>query len=418
MEVERISTTLSMPLKEFKQWLKEETADALQPFNKRGKELVDKVKERLSDAHEACEKLAEEGNKEIEKRKAVRKAKATEKLSRFFLKQIGKVDFPDEMSFSELDRLHKDLEKMVSSIGRERNVWFSRISPLFIIARKRVDFAFSRLAGSISELGGFLSGDYSKARAVENLFFETDELFRLLDELGRFERREAVLKEKAQSFERKIEAVERRLSSVKDDAGLGDLSEVKQEIKRLKKQVRYDLRHLEKPFLKFANLKGGSGFALSGEEAAKLGEYLEDPFLGLATEKSGYPVLKGLLKKMELAMDERRLKLKSSRLRKARDKIDEVLNNNALDELYLSCTRAFSSSQQLRSSEEMQVARRKVKRLERRLRELHRRKKAVDVRLDDLEKKREELLEMVEEQKSGLEGLVFKVLEKRVSIEL
>ena len=79
MEVERISTILSLQIKEFKPWLDKKTADVLLPLNKQGKELVDKVRERLGDARENCEKLAEEGIREIEKGKAVRKAKATEK---------------------------------------------------------------------------------------------------------------------------------------------------------------------------------------------------------------------------------------------------------------------------------------------------------------------------------------------------
>lgn len=413
--MERISTT-SVQIKEFKPWLDKETADVLEPFNKQGKELVGKVREKLRDARETCEKLAEEGIKEIEKGKAVRKAKVTEKLSKYFLKQIDKVDFPDKMSFSELERLHKELEKMLSSIARERNVWFSRISPLFIIARKRVDFAFSRLGGSISDLGSFLAGGYSKASAVEKMFLETDELMRLLDELDRFDRRQVVLKEKMELFEKKIETVEIKLESVKSDAEFDDLSEVKQEIERLREQVKRDLRHLEKPFLKFANLKVGSDFALNAEETAKLGEYLEDPFLGLATEGDSYPVLRGTLRKMKRALDEGRLRLKSSRLKKARETIDAILNGNVLNELYLSCARALSSSRQLGSSEEMLVARRKVRGLELRLGELRKRRRAGEVRLEKLVGEQERLLERVEERQSELQALVLEVLGMRISI--
>lgn len=413
--MERISTT-SVQIKDFKPWLSKETADLLEPLNKQGKELVDKVKERLSDARETCEKLAEEGIKEIEKGKAVRKAKATEKLSKYFLRQIDKIDFPDKMSFSELERLHEDVKKMFSLIARERNVWFSRISPLFIITRKRVDFAFSRLAGSISELGGFLSGDYSKARAVEKLFLETDELLRLLDELGRFERREVVLEEKMELLQKKIEEGERRMESVKSDTEFGNLSEVKQRIQQLRKRVKYDLRHLEKPFLKFANFKGSSDLALSAEEAAKLGEYLKDPFLGLATEGDGYPVFRGLLRKMKRALDAGQLRLKSSRLRKAREMIDAILNGNVLDELHLNCTRAFSLSRQLGSSEEIQVAQRKIRGFVERLGELRKRRRAVEVRLERLVEEREQLLEVVKERKKELARLAFGVLGVQVSI--
>lgn len=412
-----ISATVEIQIKEFKPWLERETANILQPLNKQGKKLLDKVKERLSDAREACWKLAEEANREIERGKAVRKTKVTEKLSRFFLKQIDKIAFPDNMSFSELDKLQKDLEKMFSSIARERNAWFPRISPSFIIARKRVDFAFSRLAGSISELGAFLSGDYSKAKVVEELFLETEEMIRLLDKLSKYEGRRVSVKEKIQFLQKKIEESGKSIESVRSSAELDDLAEMNRKIQQLRKQVKYDLRRLQKPFMKFANLTRGPRYALSSEEAEKLSQYLEDPFIALATEEPGYPMLKSILRKIERAMDDGKLKLKSSRLRKGREEINVILNKNKLDDLHQKCAHAFSSSQQLVSSKETQVLQRKSKQLQRRLEELRRRKKAAEARLDALEGNCEQLLGKVEERKESLEGLVFEVLGESVSVK-
>ncbi len=418
MEVERISTGLSKEIKEFKPWLIKKTADMLQPLNKQGKERVDKVKARLADARETCEKLAEEGIKETERGRAVRKAKATEKLSRHFLKQIDKIDFPGELSYSELKKFHEELEKMFSSVTQERNIWFSRISPLFIIARRRVDFAFSRLGGSISELKNFLSGDYSEAGALEKLLLETDELLRQLDESNWFEQREATLKEQRESLQKNLEAVRTSLATAKSDAKLANLSGVKMEIERLRTRLSHDLRHLEKPFLKFANLKRGTNISLSADEAAKLSEYLDDPFLGLATEKPGYPVFKGLLMKMDRAMNEGQLRLKSSRLRKAQEMIKAVLNKNVLDELYSSCAHAFALNRHLGSSVDLQEARKKVSRLEGKRGDLRRRRKAVEVRLERLKAEREQHLKRLEARRIEIESLVLKVLKRPVNIKL
>jgi len=417
MEVAIISTPLKIQTKELKSWLERETTSILRPLNEEGKKSVGKIKERLKDTRETCEKLAEEGKKGIERRKAVRKAKVTEKLSKYFLKQIDKIAFPEELSFKKLDTLHKDLEKLFSSIARERNIWFPRISPLFIIARKRVDFAFSRLAGSISELSGFLSGNYSKARIVEELFLETDEMLRLLDELSKYEGRKVGIQEKLQSFQKKIEENKQTIESIKDSVELGDLAEMNLRIQQLRKQVNYDFRHFRKPFLKFANLTRGPGYALTSEEAEKLSKYLEDPFIAFATEEHGYPIVKNILKKIKRAMDEGKLKLKSSRLRKGREEINAILNKNTLDNLHQNCTHAFSLNRQLLSSEETQVAQSKIKQLQRRFKELRRRKKAFAVKLDALEREHDQLLKKVEEQKGTLEKLVYEALEKRVNLD-
>ena len=413
-----ISTPLKIQIKDFKPWLEKETVSILQPLNEQGRKLVDKVKERLDDARETCEKLAEEGNKELERGKAVRKAKVTEKLSRYFLKQINKITVPNNMSFTGLEQFHRDLSKVFSYIARERNVWFPRISPLFIIARKRVDFAFSRLTGSISELGAFLAGDFSKARLVEELFSEANRIVRFLDELEDHESQRAAIEEKVRFFERKIEENERRIESTKTSAELDDLAEINQKIQSLKRQVKHDLRHLEKPFMKFVNVAGAAGYALNSEEVEKLSQYLEDPFVALATEDSGYPILKSIAKKVERAISEGKLKLKSSRLRKAQDDINSILAGSMLDGLQRDCAQVFLLSRQLASSEGMQLAKRRLEKSQRRLEELRKRREVVASRLEALERERGQLSGKVDEQKGLLEKSVYRLLGKHVSVEL
>ncbi len=417
MGVMTISITREIPIKEFKPWLEKETADILQPLNEQGRKAVDKLKERLNDARETCEKLADESRREIEKGGAVRKAKVTEKLTRYFLKQFDKIIFPQKLSFTELDRLNRDLEKIFSSITRERNMWFPRISPLFIIARKRVDFAFSRLAGSISDLRSFLSNDYSKANAVEKLFSEIDEMERLLRDLERHEKRRMSSIERTDLLQKRVEETKQRIESIRNSAELGDLAEINAKNQQLRKQVKYALRHLQKPFMKFVNLRDPE-FALTSQEVEKLSQYLEDAFTAFATEELGYPALRSVLKKIDRAIEKGKLKLKSSRLRKSREEIDSIVNKNTLDSLHQECTNAFSLSKQLISLEETQVAQSKIRNLQGRLEELQRRGKAIAARHDAFEKEHARLLQKINEQKETLEKLVEEVLEKRVNINL
>lgn len=413
-----ISEAQEIKIREFKPWLEKEAPNALEPLHEEAEKLLGKIRERLTDAREVCAKLAEEGSKELEKGKAIRKAKLTEKLCRYFLKQLNKISFPDKMSFSALDELNKDLQKMFSSIARERSVWFPRISPLFIIARKRVDFAFSRLAGPIEELGSFLSKDYSKAKLLEKLLSETDEALRLLNDLDRYKTRRANIREKIQLLEKRIEEDEKTINSLRSNSTLEGLSEITRRVQQLRKQVRHALRHLQKPLMKFLNLTRGPGYALSSGEVEKLGQYLEDPFIALATEEPGYPVLKSLLGKIDRAMAEGKLRLKSSRLRKAREDIDAFLNRKTLDTLRQDCAEAFLSSKQLTSSEETKLTKRKLRQLERKLERSRKRQEAVTVRFHALEDQQEELLQKLDEQKKILEGSVHDFLGDRISLKL
>jgi predicted nucleic acid-binding Zn-ribbon protein len=413
-----ISATREMQMKEFRPWLEKETTNVLSPLNEQGKKILDKIRDRLNDARQASEKLGEEAKKEIERGKAVRKAKVTEKLTKHFLKQIEKIIFPEKMSFSELERLHKDLEKTLSSISQERSVWFPRISPSFIFARRRVDFALTRLAGPITELRNFLSGAYLEARTVEELFLKTDEIIRLFNDVGEYEKRRASVRERLQRLERQIEEGERDFASIKGSAELGNLAEVKQKAQQLRKQVKHELRHLQKPFIKFAKLARASGGSLASEEVEKLSQYLKDPFTALATEGPGYPKLKSILRRVGQAINEGKLRLKGSRLRKGQEEIDRIINKNKLDSLHHDSVYVFSSIQQLLSSKETQTAKSRSEQLLRRLEELRKKREMLEARLNELEGEHEQSLERVSEQKETLEEMVYGSLAKHVNLKL
>ena len=90
--------------------------------------------------------------------------------------------------------------------------------------------------------------------------------------------------------------------------------------------MKHTLRHLQKPFLKFQSLVQSPSYSLFLDATRKLGEYLSNPFEALATEEEGYPMLRRVLQKMDDAIAQGKLKLKKSRLRKAKDQIDNILS--------------------------------------------------------------------------------------------
>ena len=418
MEVAGISDNLEVEIGDFRTWLEGETANILEPLDEQSRKLIGKIEEKLEDARKTCEKLEKEGVKQEEKGKAVRKAKLTLKLSRHFLKQTDNILFPSQISFSELKDLHQSLEKKISSIMRERSVWFPRISPLFIIARKKVDFALSRLAGSVSELDAFLSADYSKARAVEELLSGIDALLIIAEELHELEKRKSKIRKELELRQRKLGEIEQDLESVKGRSELSNLAETNLRVQQLRAQAKHAFRHLRKPFMKFVNMTRGPGYSLSSEESERLDLYLEDPFHALAAEKPSLPTLKSILIKVDRAMQEGKLKLKGSRMRKGREKIYGVLNGNVLDELYGGCVRTLSLSRELASSKETQVAQRESKQLQERAAELRRRMETLGVRLRSTERRREELLTKVSQEKAELEKSTSNVLGKTVKIKL
>jgi chromosome segregation ATPase len=342
----------------------------------------------------------------------------TLKLSRYFLKQVDKMVFPSEISFSELKDFYSALEKMFSAVSRERNAWFRRISPSFILARRRVDFALSRLGGPVTELDNFLSSDYSKAEDVESLISLTQETIRLVHDLQKHEKLQSGIKTKIQHFTELKEKTQKDLESLEGREKLKELAENTRKIDQLREEVRDRLRHVRKPLTKFASLTRGPGYALTSEELDKLNQYLDDPFVALATEKSGYPVLKDILEKIKRAMDEMKLKLKSSRSRKAHLSIQAILNSDSLGSLYRESTQALLLEQRLRSSAETKITESKLAQLTHKLAEYDRRKEAFEARLSSWERDREDLVEKIDQQKKALEEDASQILNKSVQLKL
>ncbi len=414
----RISDSLEKGIEDFRSWLESETATILQPLNGQGMKLIGKIREKLEDARTTCEKLEREGIKQVEKGKIIRKAKVTQKLSRYFLKQMSKVVFPSQTSFSEIDTFRQSLEKTVSLIEREKNIWFPRISPLFIIARKKVDFALNRLASSISELGAFLSTDYSKARIVENLLSGADDLQRLTKKLRQQEKEKSKIREEVELFQKNLEEIKQDMESVRGSLELSSLAEIDFRLEQLRKKAKHSFRHLRKPFSKFVNMVRGPGYSLSAEESEQLSHYLVDPFLALASEKPSLPTLKNILTKIKTAMEESKLKLKSSRMKTGGERINEILNDNALDELYRDCVRTLSLHKELTSSKKTQTAQIESKQLQGRATELRNRVETLEAQLKSIEGLCKELHSEINHKKTQLEETTHNILKKTVRIKL
>ena len=415
-----MSETLEIPLKDLRKWLEQETVPIVEPLKAEGKSLLDDVRDKLDDVLEACDKLSEDAEREIPKgsRKTYRRAKVLAKLAKNFSEMIDKVTIPDQISSENLHIFREDLEKTLATMGRERWRWFPVISPYFIIDRRRFDITLKRAGDSLKELRDFSSDEYAKAETVEKAFSMIEKLRQSSIELK--ENKELMRKTefKRGALEEKIAENEQKITSIQSKSEVVELARINEETEELKKEVKHNLRHLQKPFLKFETLARGPGYPLPPDELKKLGEYLSNPFEAFATEPEGYPTLKKILQKTEDAMAKGKLKLKSSRLKKAKDQIDNVLNKDSLAPLHQNCRENLSRRQQLSTSGIMAKSRSELKQLQKDLKGLMKRKKLVVSRGAVLESKIGKTLKKIEEQKKELEKTILELTGKDVQINL
>jgi DNA repair exonuclease SbcCD ATPase subunit len=407
-----------IPLSNLNEWVDTETTSIVEPLRANAKKLLENTKERLDDLLDSCDKLFDDADKEIAKgsRKTYRRAKALHKLAEKFAELIEEISFPKEISGETLHQAHEQIEKTLKKIGKERAKWFRAISPYFIMSRRRFDVTLKRADDAFRDLTEFLAEDYTKAESAEGVSSKIEEVRQSLAELEKHERAEELRKQKKEVLEKKIATAHQKVQAIQTKDEVVELAQINKKIGELTNEVKHELRHIQKPLLKFQTLVNSPGYSLFPDAAQKLDEYLVNQFEALATEKEGYPLLKSILQKMDSALGNKKMKLKPSRMRKAKDQINNILNKSSLAALHQSCIEALNKKNSLSTSGTISEVRDERSMLQKRLKELQTQKRLLEARDARFEKKHEEAARRVEEQKSALEKVVSNLSDKNVQI--
>ncbi len=413
-----MSEPLEIHLQDFEEWLKQETAPIIEPLEAEGKNLLRDVEGKLGDLRAACEKLSEDAEKEVQKgsRKTYRRSRMAYKFASKVLDTIDDATFPDEVSFESLQSSSENLEKILATIEQERARWFPRISPFFIIDRRRVDVALKRLIDSIKEFRSFSSVKFKDAKTVQESFLMTNEIRNLLNGLDKTEEHKKTVEARLKIIEKRMASNLQKSDQIQRGTEVVELDQLKSKIEELEKEVKHTLRYLQKPFLKFQNLVLGPGYPLPVNEAKKLNEYLSTPFKAFATEKEGYPILKEILRKMEDAIAQEKLKLKPRRLRKAKKQINDIFRKEALTTLQQRCTEVHSQRLRLSKSDEIAIFQDKLARVKDNLGKLQKQKKIQDSRSVTLDEKTQKIREKIESHRNELEEIASELTGKNIQL--
>jgi len=415
-----MSGAIELRLDDLKTWLERETTSITQPLKSEGKKLTDNLKSRLEDFESVCESFLENSEKEMLKSspKTYRRAKAAYKLVEKTLETMDKISVPEEISFESVQKLCEDLDKAFATVGQERWKWFRLIEPYFIFDRRKFDITLKRAMDAHGEMRNFLTNKYVKVKDAEATFFYVDKLKQTLDESKELSKSKEEMKLKSASLEKQIDETQQKISSLQNKGEASELAQVNQRIEELVGKVKHNLRHLQKPLIKLRSLAQGGQVVIPLEEAKKLDEYLSKPFAAFATENDGYPLLKNILRKLDEVSSQGKLKLKTSRLKKAQEQIDAALHKDNLVSLQQSCKEAFSRRQRLLASEAIATFQKETEQVQENLREMQKQKNLADSRNAFLETEQKKTLEKIENQKTELEKLIRKLSNKNVHIIL
>jgi hypothetical protein len=404
---------------EIRAWLENETRSVLAPVHNQARQLRDEMSAALQNETEASRMLLDNSTKEIERRnmRVYNRARALNKLAHLFLDRLKKVNVPEQVSYDSLSKFVQDSQKVFLVADIDIKNWFPRISPFFIMDRRRFLTVHEKAKLTLSSLNDFLMKEYVKTKTLEETFKLIDELHTFENHLLEVESQGECLAKERFPLEKEIGELGQKVTDLESKGPIDKLKLVNAEIDSLSCEVKHSLRHLQKPFIKIQALSiQGGGSGLTPDELSKLGQYLETPFEAMSTEQDGCPVLKQILQKLVRLVDEGKLKLKPDKARKALQSADEILNRDSLASLQARCNEMSQRKQQLLDSTKLDEIKRNISVFQGQIEQLKARKTSIESHEAAKELEAVETRDKIRNHKHAIEKNVFGFLGKKVLI--
>jgi len=412
--------TSSIRLQDAKEWLKNEATSLIEPLQDKAGSMLKQIDERIGDAIESSQKVLENSQNEMNKNnpKTHRFARNANKFAQGLIDTLNTVKVPSSVQYESVEHLCDELEKACAVVDQLRRSAYPYISPYFIFDRRRLDVFAKRLYDITKELRSFLTAKYASIKAVDEASSQVDRLVQTLNESRQSEESLGQAEERMQTLEREITDIKGKLLHVQARAELSELVRLNQRIEELRAEVKHNLRYLQKPFYKLQSLARTAEVAVPPDEVRKLDEYLSDPLMALVTDENEFATLRSILKKLDSTIVQGKLKLKTTRLRKAQDQISTVLNKDLLGQLQRNGQGIMTQKKQLLSSETVNQLQSELSQLQKHSETLQKEYELVTSRIKALKAEQIKLQERAQYLKKELEKKASQLTRKNVQIIL
>jgi hypothetical protein len=404
---------------EVKPWLEDKTGSILSPVHAQAKKLRDDMNMAIQSVADVSKMLLDNSTREIERRnmKVYNRARALNKLSHLFVDRLKKLDTPEEISYDALSRYVQEIQKIFIVFDIDIKNWFPRISPFFIMDRRRFLTVYEKARQTYTILNDFVTEEYVKTKTLE-------EAFNLLNELQNVQKQQVAIGEEKEQIknerlpvEKEIADLEQKIDELKTKGPVDTLNMVNAEICNLTNELKYSLRYMQKPFIKMQALAtSGGGGGITPDELSSMNFYLEKPFDALVAEQNGYPVLREILEKLEHLLAEDKLKLKEDKARKAEQAINEILRKDSLSKLQIRCVEMANKRDQLLGSSQMDEIKRNLTAYQQQLDQLKARKTSIETHEAVKENAYNDTLDRISNLKRTIERNIFSSIDIKVQI--
>jgi hypothetical protein len=404
---------------ELKRWLETQTINILAPVQAQAKKLKEDMNTALKAVEDMSRFLFDVSSKEIEKRnmKLYNRARALNKLARLFLDRLRKINAPEQTTYESINRYLQECQKIIFVTDIDIKNWFPRISPFFIMDRRKFLAVHERAKQAHIALNDFVNKDYIKIKTLEETTQLVNELQTLETQLVCLKDDKENIKNQRISIEHEIAELEQKIIELKSKGPIDKLNLVNTEIESLSNELKHMIRHLQKPFIKMSALATmGGGGGITPDELKKINQYLDSPFDGLTSEQSAYPFLKEILRKLENLIARDELKLKPEKQRKAEQTIREILNSDCLAKLQIRCLEMAINREQLLASSKMDEMKKNIAQYQQQVDQIKARKASIETHETVKENASNETADKINNLKRTIEKNISNSIEQKIQI--
>jgi len=404
---------------EVKRWLENQTSSILTPVHAQAKKLRDDMNMAIQGVGDVSKMLLDNSTREIERRnmRIYNRARALNKLAHLFLDRLKKLNLPEEISYDTVSRYAQEIQKVLMVTEIDIKNWFPRISPFFIMDRRKFLTVYERAKQAYAILNDFVTKEYIKTKTLEEAFQLLNELQNVQKQLETIGEEKEKIKSERIPIEKEITELEQKIGELKNSGPIDKLNLVNAEIDALSNELKHSLRYLQKPFIKMQALATtGGGAGITPDELSKVNQYLEKPLDALISEENGYPMLKQILQKLENLMAEDKLKLKQVKARKAAQSLNEILTKDSLAKLQIRCVEMATRKEQLLASSKMDEIKRNLSLFQEQLDQLNARKTSIETHEAVKENAYNEAVDKISNLKRSIERNIYNSIEIKVQI--
>ena len=402
-------------LTDLSEWLNNKTRKKIDPIKREAEKKVEKCESIFDELKIACKKLEEQEGSTTDELVL----KSAKRFSEKLIDRLNEVEFPEKITYEELDNFKTRLESLLTTVAHYANRWVSKLGrdKKYLQNIRDINYLLKDIQNLYAKLYNFLDNKYKKVVNIENLEELIERLTNLMEEAKDLKVNESEIKKGFELKESELKQLNAEINDLEKDEIINKLKTLNGKLDKLNGTIRNIIGPIRKPLRKFSKLVDDGEFNLRIDSVSYVNAYLNSPIKSFLKENDEFLHLKSVLLDLGDAISNNKLKLKSGYEKKIKAKIDQIESKNLIkikmnhEKLSKEKENLISNPEYNKKIQILEELKQKEETLQRELDEINLK---LDKNLDDYNK----ALNKIGDYKTKIENSVFELTNTQIKLQL